>query len=135
MENKHPEHFWSAQIFLSENKKKIDFRNILNHFFFEYFITWIYDIVNYKQFFRDHNNLVIPKKKKNISKKIFFIIISKISSSHQKSKGEEASIVKAYSNRETSKRQEATGSNSTQVSSAILHIQVTCFIIYFTYLF
>ena len=33
-----------------------------HHFFFEYFITWIYDIVNYKHFFRDHNNFVIPKK-------------------------------------------------------------------------
>jgi hypothetical protein len=38
MENKHPEHLWSAKNSLSENKKKFDFRNTLNHFIFEKFI-------------------------------------------------------------------------------------------------
>jgi hypothetical protein len=32
MENKHPEHFWSAKNSQLENKKKFDFRNTLNHF-------------------------------------------------------------------------------------------------------
>jgi hypothetical protein len=31
MENKHPEQFWSAGNSLSENKKKFDFLNTLNH--------------------------------------------------------------------------------------------------------
>jgi hypothetical protein len=39
MENKHPEHFWSALNSLSGNKKKFDFRNTLNHFIFEKFIS------------------------------------------------------------------------------------------------
>jgi hypothetical protein len=34
MENKHPEHYQSAKDSLSENKKKFDFRNTLNHFIF-----------------------------------------------------------------------------------------------------
>ena len=38
MENKHPEHFWSAFNSLSGNKKNFDFRNTLNHFFFVKFI-------------------------------------------------------------------------------------------------
>jgi hypothetical protein len=33
----------------------------------------IYDVEHYKHFFRDHNNLVIPRKRKKIQKKnIFF---------------------------------------------------------------
>ena len=72
MENKHPEHFWSASNSLSENKKKFDFRITLNYFIFVKFIPRIYDVEHYKHFFRNHNNLVIPKKRKKISK----IIIS-----------------------------------------------------------
>ena len=34
MENKHPEHFWSAFNSLSENKKIFGFWNTLNHFIF-----------------------------------------------------------------------------------------------------
>jgi 5-formaminoimidazole-4-carboxamide-1-beta-D-ribofuranosyl 5'-monophosphate synthetase len=79
MENKHPEHYWSAWNSLLENKKKIDFWNTLNHFFFVKFIPWIYDVVHYKHFLRDQNNIVIPKKrKKNSKKNIFFIIHTKI---------------------------------------------------------
>ncbi len=52
--------------------KKFYFRNILNHFFSEKFISWIYDIEHYKHFFRDHNNLVIPKKKEKYFKKNIF---------------------------------------------------------------
>jgi hypothetical protein len=76
MENKHPEDFWSALNSLLENKKKFDFRNSLNHFSFQKFIPYIYDIEHYKHFFRNHNNLVIPKKEKKFKKKnIFFFII------------------------------------------------------------
>jgi hypothetical protein len=71
MEKKHPEHFWSALNSLLENKKKFDFGNTLNHFIFQKFIPYIYDIEHYKHFFRNHNNLVIPKKRKKIQKKIF----------------------------------------------------------------
>ncbi len=49
MENKHPEHFWSE------------------------FIPCIYDVEHYKHFFRNHNNLVIPKKRKKIQKQKFFL--------------------------------------------------------------
>ena len=73
MENKHPEHFWSALNSLSKNKKKIDFRNTLNHFFFVKFIPLIYDVVHYKQFLRDQNKLFIPKKRKKNSKKNIFL--------------------------------------------------------------
>jgi hypothetical protein len=72
MKNKH---FLSAQNSLSENKKKFNFRNTLNHFIFQKFIPYIYDIEHYKHFFRNHNNLVIPKKRKKNSKKIIFVII------------------------------------------------------------
>jgi hypothetical protein len=48
MENKHPEHFWSALNSLLENKKKFDFRNTLNHFIFQKFIPRINDVVHYK---------------------------------------------------------------------------------------
>jgi hypothetical protein len=45
----------------------------LNRFIFQKFIPRIYDVVHYKNFFRDHNNLVILKKRKKIKKKnIFF---------------------------------------------------------------
>jgi hypothetical protein len=54
-------------------------RNTLNHFIFQKIIPRINDVVHYKNFFRDHNNLVILKKiKKNKKKNIFFINISKI---------------------------------------------------------
>ncbi len=72
MENKHPVDFWSVQNSLLENKKKFDFRNTLNHFIFQKFIPYIYDIEQYNHFFRNHNNLVIPKKRKKNQKKIFF---------------------------------------------------------------
>ncbi len=39
MENKHPEHFWSEYNSLSENKKKFEFRNPLNHFIFQKFFS------------------------------------------------------------------------------------------------
>jgi hypothetical protein len=36
------------------------------------------DVEHYKHFFRDHNNLVIPKKRKKEKKNFFFINITKI---------------------------------------------------------
>jgi hypothetical protein len=41
-------------------------------FFRKIYSVNIYDVEHYKHFFRDHNNLVIPKKNKKIKKKIFF---------------------------------------------------------------
>jgi hypothetical protein len=46
----------------------------INHFIFQKFIPRIYDVVHYKHFFRDHNNLVILKKRKKFKKKMFFFI-------------------------------------------------------------
>jgi hypothetical protein len=66
------------KILYKKIKKKFDFRNTLNHFIFQKFIPRIYNVVHYKNFFRDHNNLVILKKRKKNSKKIFFVIISKL---------------------------------------------------------
>ena len=74
MENKHPEHLCVAYNSLSEIKKTFDFRNTLNHFIFQKFIPCSYDVVHYKHFYRDHNNLVIPKNKKMKFKEIFFSI-------------------------------------------------------------
>jgi hypothetical protein len=51
---------------LYQKIKKKDFRNTFNHFFFEKFIPRIYDVLHYKNFFRNHNNLVIARKKKKI---------------------------------------------------------------------
>jgi hypothetical protein len=50
--------------------KKLDFRKTLNNFFFVKFLSRIFDVEHFEHFFRDHNNLVIPKKKK-IKKKSF----------------------------------------------------------------
>ena len=59
--------FGQHKILYQKVTKKIDFRNTLNHFFFEKFTPWIYDIEHYKHFLRDQNNLVISRrKKKNI---------------------------------------------------------------------
>jgi hypothetical protein len=68
------------------------------------FIPRIYDVVHYKNFFRDHNNLVILKKRKKIQKNILRNHLKTSSSFqkfnyHIKSKGEgikEVSIGKAY---------------------------------------
>jgi hypothetical protein len=65
--------------FSIRKKKKFGFRNTLNHFIFQKFIPRIYDVVHYKNFFRDHKNLVILKKrKKRKKKKIFFHLYLKI---------------------------------------------------------
>jgi hypothetical protein len=58
--------FGQHKILYKKIKKKFDFRNTLNHFIFQKFIPRIYDVVHYKNFFRDHNNLVILKKRKKI---------------------------------------------------------------------
>ena len=58
--------FGQHKILYKKIKKNLDFRNTLNHFMFQKFIPRIYDVVHYKNFFRDHNNLVILKKRKKI---------------------------------------------------------------------
>jgi hypothetical protein len=94
--------------FSIRKKKKFDFRNTLNHFIFVKFIPRIYDIVHYKHFFRDHNNLVILKKrKKNSRKNIFFDQYCKNVIITSKVKGEGIKVVsigKSYSNRASQRK-------------------------------
>jgi hypothetical protein len=75
--------FGQHKILYLKITKKIGFRNTLNHFIFQKFIPRIYDVVHYKHFFRDHNNLVIMKKRKKLKKNIFRNHL-KTSSSFQK---------------------------------------------------
>jgi hypothetical protein len=46
--------------------KDIKLINNIPYYNLQKFIPYIYDIEHYKHFFRNHNNLVIPKKRKKI---------------------------------------------------------------------
>jgi hypothetical protein len=50
--------FGQHKILYKKIKKNLDFE-ILNHFIFQKFIPRIYDVVHYKNIFRDHNKLFI----------------------------------------------------------------------------
>jgi len=86
---------------------------------------------------RNHNNLVIPKLKKN-SKKIISssfenrIVTSKVIRRRYQRSIDSKGILKQSESEEAPNIREATGSNSIQVSSAILQNQVTIFVICFT---
>jgi hypothetical protein len=84
-----------------------------------------------------YNNLVIPKKEiknfKNFHHRFKIVIVtSKVIRRRQQRSIDRKGIIKQSESEEAPNIQEARGSNSIQVSSAILQNQVNSFMIYFT---
>ncbi len=106
-------------LFISSNK-------VIQHYtlFLRLFISYTFRVKSHKE--------VIPYYKKNIFRHPNFIVTSQVIRRRQHISIDSKGKLKPSESEEAPNRQEGMVSNSIQVSSAILQIQVTSFIIYFT---